>query len=63
MVLSLIDEPLKLKVTGHVAWISSANQGEKPQGAGVQFSENAAREKNEHLLGAALRSSRHTHAM
>ncbi len=67
MLLSLIDEPLKLKVVGHVAWISPANQGEKPQGVGVQFNENegghAAREKIEHLLGSALRSSRHTHTI
>lgn len=67
MLLSLIEEPVKLKVLGHVAWVSPANQGEKPQGIGVQFSEDeggrAAREKIEQLLGAALNSSRHTHTM
>ena len=67
MLLSLIDEPIKLQVLGYVAWVSPANQGEKPQGVGVQFSEDeggrAAREKIEQLLGAALNSSRHTHTM
>lgn len=67
MLLSLIDEPIKLQVLGHVAWLSPANQGEKPQGVGVQFSDDeggrAAREKIEQLLGAALNSSRHTHTM
>lgn len=37
MLLSLIDEPVKLKVLGYVAWLSPANQGEKPQGVGVQL--------------------------
>ncbi len=67
MLLSLMDEPIKLKVIGRVVWVSPANQGEKPQGVGVQFDENAggvaAREKIEALLGAALNSSRHTHTM
>ena len=64
ILLSLIDD---LQVLSHVAWLSSANQGEKSQGVGVQFSDNeggrTAREKIEQLLGAALNSSRHTHTM
>ena len=67
MLLSLIDEPIKLQVLGHVAWLSPTNQGEKPQGVGVRFSDDeggrTAREKIEQLLGAALNSSRHTHTM
>lgn len=67
LLLSLIDDPVKLKVVGHVAWISPANQGEKPQGVGVQFTEDeagrTARARIEQLLGAALGSSRHTHTM
>jgi len=65
--LSLIDDPVKLKVVGHVAWISPANQGKKPQVVGVQFTEGeagrTARARIEQLLGAALGSSRHTHTM
>ncbi|MBA3695634.1 MAG: PilZ domain-containing protein [Methylotenera sp.] len=67
MLLSLIDDPLKLKVVGHVAWVSPAPQANRPQGIGVQFSEKdgglEARNKIEGLLGAALKSARPTHTM
>lgn len=67
MLLSLLDDPVKLKVVGHVAWITPATQGNKPQGIGVQFSEKngglEARNKIEALLGNVLRSSRPTHTM
>src|SRR5664279_6403717 len=39
MLLSLIDDPVKLKVVGHVNWITPVTQGSRPQGIGVQFSE------------------------
>lgn len=67
MLLSLLDDPVKLKVVGHVAWITPTTQGNKPQGIGVQFSEKnggqEARNKIEALLGNVLRSSRPTHTM
>ena len=67
MLLSLIDDPLKLKVVGHVVWITPIAQGNKPQGIGVQFNEKSggleARTKIEGLLGNALKSSRATHTM
>jgi type IV pilus assembly protein PilZ len=67
MLLSLLDDPVKLKVVGHVVWITPATQGNKPQGIGVQFSEKnggqEARNKIEALLGNVLRSSRPTHTM
>lgn len=67
MLLSLLDEPVKLKVVGHVVWIAPTTQGNKPQGIGVQFSEKnggqEARNKIEALLGNVLRSSRPTHTM
>jgi len=67
MLLSLIDDPMKLKVVGHVIWITPVAQGTKPQGIGVQFSEKdggqEARNKIESLLGGALKSSRPTHTM
>lgn len=67
MLLSLIDDPMKLKVVGHVIWITPVAQGTKPQGIGVQFSEKdggqEARNKIEALLGGALKSSRPTHTM
>lgn len=67
MLLSLIDDPMKLKVVGHVVWITPAAQTGRPQGVGVQFSEKdgglEARNKIEGLLGSALKSSRPTHTM
>lgn len=67
MLLSLLDDPLKLKVVGNVVWINPTTQGNKPQGIGVQFSEKngglEARNKIEGLLGNTLKSSRPTHTM
>lgn len=67
MLLSLLDDPNKLKVVGHVAWITPVTQGNRPQGIGVQFSEKdggiEARNKIEAMLGGVLRSSRPTHTM
>ena len=67
MLLSLIDDPLKLKVVGKVVWVTPTTQGSRPQGIGVQFSEKdgglEARSKIEVLLGNALKSSRSTHTM
>lgn len=67
MLLSLIDDPVKLKVVGQVVWITPTTQANKPQGIGVQFHEKSggleARLKIEGLLGNALKSSRATHTM
>ena len=67
MLLSLIEDPAKLKVVGHVVWITPVTQGNRPQGIGVQFSDKdgggEARSKIESLLGGALKSTRPTHTM
>lgn len=68
MLLTLMDDPNKIPVAGHVAWITPAgSQGNKTQGIGVQFSDNesgkAARNKIEGLLGGLLKSARPTHTM
>lgn len=67
MLLSLLEDPNKLKVVGHVAWVTPVTQGGRPQGIGVQFSEKdggiEARNKIEALLGGVLKSSRPTHTM
>lgn len=67
MLLSLIDDPLKLKVVGQIVWVTPTTQGSRPQGIGVQFSEKdgglEARNKIEGILGNALKSSRPTHTM
>ena len=67
MLLSLIEDPMKLKVVGHVIWITPTAQAGRPQGVGVQFSQKdgglEAKNKIEILLGSALKSSRPTHTM
>lgn len=67
MLLSLIDDPVKLKVVGKVVWISPAPHSGRPQGIGVQFSEkdggNEVKNKIEAILGGALKSNRATHTM
>lgn len=67
MLLSLVDDPVKLKVVGHVIWITPVTQGNRPQGIGVQFSDKdggiEARNKIEALLGGVLKSTRPTHTM
>ena len=68
MLLTLMSDPNKLPVAGHVVWITPEGaQGSKIQGVGVEFSNNesgiAARNKIEGLLGGSLKSSRPTHTM
>ncbi|MFL9610029.1 PilZ domain-containing protein [Methylobacillus sp. Pita2] len=67
MLLSLLDNPDKLKVAGRVVWISPVAHGNRPQGIGVQLSEKdgglQARNQIEGLLGNALKSQRPTHTM
>ena len=67
MLLSLIADPMKLEVVGHVVWVAPAAPAGRPQGVGVQFSDKdggiEAKNKIEGLLGSALKSSRATHTM
>jgi len=67
MLLSLVEDPMKLKVVGNVVWITPVTQGNRPQGIGVQFSEKdgglEAKNKIEAILGGALKSGRPTHTM
>jgi type IV pilus assembly protein PilZ len=68
MLLTLIEDPAKLPVSGKVVWITPAGaHGGRAQGVGVQFlaneSGNQARNKIEGLLGGNLKSARSTHTM
>lgn len=68
MLLSLMDDPAKIPVSGKVIWVTPQGaHGGRAQGIGVQFaaneSGNVARNKIEGLLGGALKSSRPTHTM
>ena len=67
MLLSLVDDPMKLKVVGKVVWITPVAQANRPQGIGVQFSEKdggtEVKNKIEGILGGALKANRATHTM
>ena len=68
MLLSLMEDPAKIPVSGKVIWITPQGaHGGRSQGIGVQFaaneSGNAARNKIEGFLGGALKSTRPTHTM
>ncbi|OYY93497.1 MAG: pilus assembly protein PilZ [Hydrogenophilales bacterium 28-61-23] len=68
MLLTLMDDPNKLPVSGRVVWITPAgSQGNRQQGIGVQFDDNegstVVRNKIEGILGNALKSTRQTHTM
>lgn len=67
MLLSLVDDPVKLKVVGKVIWVSPSPVNNRPQGVGVQFSEKdggiEVKNKIESILGGALKSNRPTHTM
>lgn len=68
MLLSLMDDPAKLPLSGKVVWITPAGaQGSRQQGIGVQFdsseSSNAVRNKIESILGNAMKATRQTHTM
>jgi type IV pilus assembly protein PilZ len=68
MLLTLMDDPAKLPVSGKVVWMTPAGaHGSRTQGVGVQFAQNesgkAAQNKIEGLLGGSLKSPRPTHTM
>lgn len=68
MLLSLMEDPAKLPISGRVVWITpSGAQGSRQQGIGVQFDDNEAamvvRNKIEGILGNAMKATRPTHTM
>ena len=66
IVLSLLDEPETMTVSGRVVWITPKGaQGSRETGIGVEFSEQdaAVSHKIENYLGASLASSRQTHTL
>lgn len=68
MLLTLMEDPAKLPVSGKVVWITPAGaHGSRTQGVGVQFvfneSGKMAQNKIEGLLGGSLKSVRPTHTL
>lgn len=67
LILSLIDEPGKLPVTGTVVWVTPSGTPGRQQGLGIQFTKDEAgvraRSRIEDLLGGALKANRPTHTV
>lgn len=67
MLLTLLNDPNKLKVVGKVIWITPQAVNNKPQGIGIQFSDKdggaEAKKRIETILGAALKSSRQSNTI
>lgn len=67
LILTLMDDPNKLPVTGKVVWITPAGTPGRQQGLGVQFTKDdagsQARNRIETLLGGVLKTNRPTHTI
>jgi type IV pilus assembly protein PilZ len=68
VVLQFLDEPLKLPITGKVAWINPAHAaGNRPQGVGIQLPDNEVgkdlKKKIEGILAPVAKSDRVTHTV
>ncbi|MBW7925451.1 MAG: PilZ domain-containing protein [Burkholderiaceae bacterium] len=67
LLLSLMDDPNRLSVTGKVVWITPGGTPQRQQGLGVQFAKDEAgtraRSRIEDLLGGTLKANRPTHTI
>ncbi len=68
VVLQFLDEPMKLPITGKVAWINPPHAaGNRPQGVGIQLPDNAVgqglKKKIEGILAPVAKSDRVTHTV
>jgi type IV pilus assembly protein PilZ len=68
VVLTFLDEPLKIPLSGKVAWVNPAHAtGSRPQGVGIQLPDNDVgkdlKKKIEGILAPVAKSDRATHTM
>jgi type IV pilus assembly protein PilZ len=68
VVLQFLDEPIKLPISGRVAWINPAHAaGNRPQGVGIQLPDNDVgrelKKKIEGILAPVAKSDRPTHTV
>jgi type IV pilus assembly protein PilZ len=68
VVLQFLDDPLKLPISGKVAWINPAHAaGNRPQGVGIQLPDNDVgkelKKKIEGILAPVAKSDRVTHTV
>lgn len=67
LVLTLMDDPNKLAITGKVIWITPPGVPGRQQGIGIQFADDEtgeqARNKIETVVGGSLGAGRTTHTI
>jgi type IV pilus assembly protein PilZ len=68
VVLSFLEEPVKIPLTGKVAWLNPPHTtGNRPQGVGIQLPDSDAgrelKKKIEGILAPVAKSDRPTHTM
>lgn len=67
LILSLLEDPARISVSGRVVWITPAGASKRQQGLGIQFANDEAgghaRARIEEILGAKLGSSQPTHTI
>ena len=68
VVLTFLDEPMKMPLTGKVAWLNPAHAtGNRPQGVAMQLPDNDAgrelKKKIEGILAPVAKSDRTTHTL
>ena len=68
VVLTFLDEPTKVPLSGTVAWINPPHaQGNRPQGVGIRLPENEVGKENkkkiEGILAPVIKSDRPTHTL
>lgn len=67
LILTLMDDPNKLAITGKVIWITPQGVPGRQQGIGIQFAADdtgeLARSKIETIIGGSAKSGRSTHTI
>lgn len=66
VLLTLVDDPERIPLTGKVIWINPRQQGMRAAGIGIQLTGeegDKARRKIETILAGALKADRPTHTM
>jgi len=68
ILLTIMDDPIKIPITGRIAWITPENvQINREAGIGVHFSDDesgkSAKLKIENILGGAIKSDKITHTL
>lgn len=67
LILSLMDDPARITITGQIVWITPPGTPGRQQGLGIHFSGDdagsQARARIENQIGGAMKSLRQTHTI